>query len=144
MSRGEGTRRSCPAGQLLSGRTSGPIFLSTRRVADGTVHENDVDPVSRRRRMGYRTAERHIDTATGGWELHDLRHSRLTHAGEDSATEADLMNLSGHEDRRTLQRYLKPSNEGTHRRLDAMDVQRGTWTPTAVQLAARLADTTQT
>lgn len=127
-------------GQLLSGRTSGPVFLSTRRVADGTVHEDDVDPVSRRRRMSYRTAERHIDAATGGWELHDLRHSRLTHAGEDGATEADLMNLSGHEDRRTLQRYLKPSKEGTHRRLDAMDVQRGTWTPTADQLATRLAE----
>jgi hypothetical protein len=28
------------------------------------------------------------------------------------------MNLSGHEDRHTLQRHLKPSKEGTHRRLD--------------------------
>lgn len=131
-------------GQLLSGRTSGPIFLSTRQASAGTVLEVDVDPVSRRRRMSYRTAERHIDAATGGWELHDLRHSRLTHAGEDGATEADLMNLSGHEDRRTLQRYLKPSKEGTHRRLDAMDVQRGTWTPTAKQLATRLAENTAT
>ncbi|MEV1115536.1 hypothetical protein AB0I91_10750 [Actinosynnema sp. NPDC049800] len=38
-----------------------------------------------------------------------------------TATEADLMNLSGHEDRRTLERYLEPSKEGTHRRLDAID-----------------------
>jgi len=89
--------------------------------------------------MTYRTAERHLGTASGGWDLHDLRHSRLTHAGEDGATEADLMNLSGHEDRRTLQRYLKPSKEGTHRRLDEIDAHRGTWTPGAEELVARMA-----
>jgi integrase/recombinase XerC len=49
------------------------------------------------------------------------------------------MNLSGHEDRRTLQRYLKPSKEGTHRRLDDIDKQRGAWTPTTDELAARMA-----
>lgn len=48
----------------------------------------------------------------------DRADSRLAHAGEDGATEAGLMNFSGHEDRRTRQRYLKPSKEGTHRRLD--------------------------
>ncbi|RJQ74212.1 ASCH domain-containing protein [Pseudonocardiaceae bacterium YIM PH 21723] len=125
-------------GQLIGKRTSGPIFLSARIAKDGTVLEGDIDPVSRRRRMGYRNAERRIGEATGGWDLHDLRHSRLTHAGEDGATEADLMNLSGHEDRRTLQRYLKPSKEGTHRRLDAIDAQRGNRTPTANELAARM------
>jgi len=93
-------------GQLL-GRRIGPVFLSTRRAPeDGTVLDKDIDPHSRRRRMTYRTADRHLGAATDGWDLHDLRHSRLTHAGEDGATEADLMNLSGHEDRRTLQRYL--------------------------------------
>lgn len=91
--------------------------------------------------MTYRTAERHLDAATGGWDPHDLRHSRLTHAGEDGATEADLMNLSGHEDRRTLQRYLKPSKEGTHRRLDALDNRRGAWTLSADELATRMART---
>jgi integrase/recombinase XerC len=113
-------------GQLLGRRCTGPVFLSTRRAADGdgTVPERDVDPASRRRRMTYRTAERHLGAATNGWDLHDLRRSRLTHAGENGATEADLINLSGHEDRRTLQRYLKPSKEGTHRRLDAIDARR--------------------
>jgi integrase/recombinase XerC len=88
--------------------------------------------------MTYRTGERHLGAATGGWDVHDLLHSRLTHAGEDRATEADLMNLSGHEDRRTLQRYLKPSKEGTHRRLDGLDTQRGTWTPSADELDTRM------
>jgi integrase/recombinase XerC len=126
-------------GQLLGRRRTGPVFLSTRRAPeDGTTHPGDVDPTSRRRRMPYRTAERHIDIATNGWDLHDLRHSRLTHAGEDGATEADLMNLSGHRDRRTLQRYLHPSKGGTHRRLDAIDARRGAWTPDAEELAARM------
>ncbi|MFE2754027.1 tyrosine-type recombinase/integrase [Actinosynnema sp. NPDC059335] len=126
-------------GQLLGRRRTGPVFLSTRLAPeDGTVPARDVDPSSRRRRMTYRTAERHLGVATSGWDLHDLRHSRLTHAGEDGATEADLMNLSGHEDRRTLQRYLKPSKEGTHRRLDAIDARRPERTPDAAELAARM------
>ncbi|MBF6284493.1 site-specific integrase (plasmid) [Nocardia farcinica] len=125
-------------GQLLAGRTRGPVFLSTRVVRDGTVDNRDVDPVTGRRRMGYRTVERRLDAATGGWDPHDLRHSRLTHAGEDGATEADLMLLSGHEDRRTLQRYLHPSKEGAHRRLDDIDARRGTWTPSAADLAERI------
>ncbi|MFE3279545.1 tyrosine-type recombinase/integrase [Nocardia sp. NPDC059239] len=125
-------------GQLLAGRGAGPIFLS-RRVApdDGTVAAGDVDPVSRRRRMSYRTTERHLGAATGGWDPHDLRHSRLTHAGEDGATEADLMNLSGHEDRRTLQRYLNPSKDGTHRRLDDIDAGRGVARPDRPDLPFR-------
>ncbi|MGI8310982.1 hypothetical protein [Saccharopolyspora hattusasensis] len=49
------------------------------------------------------------------------------------------MKLSGREDRRTLQRYLKPSKESTHQRLDEIDAQRGTWTPSAEELAARMA-----
>lgn len=127
-------------GQLLGRRRTGPVFLSTRRAPeDGTARSGEFDNSSRRRRMTYRTAERHLGTATSGWDLHDLRHSRLTHAGEDGATEADLMNLSGHEDRRTLQRYLRPSKEGTHRRLDEIDAQRSTWTPSAEELAARMA-----
>jgi integrase/recombinase XerC len=125
-------------GQLLAGRTAGPVFLSTRVVRDGTVDDRDLDPVTGRRRMGYRTVERRLDTATGGWDPHDLRHSRLTHAGEDGATEADLMLLSGHEDRRTLQRYLHPTKDGAHRRLDDIDARRGAFTPSATDLADRL------
>jgi integrase/recombinase XerC len=125
-------------GQLLAGRSRGPVFLSTRVVRDGIVEDRDLDPDTGRRRMVYRTAERRLDTASGGWNLHDLRHSRLTHAGEDGATEADLMLLSGHEDRRTLQRYLHPSKEGAHRRLDDIDARRAAATPSAATLAERL------
>ncbi|MDE1675152.1 tyrosine-type recombinase/integrase [Nocardia gipuzkoensis] len=131
-------------GQLLAGRSNGPVFLSRPTAPyDGTVPDRNIDPVGRRRRMSYRTAERHLGAATGGWDLHDLRHSRLTHAGEDGATDTDLMNLSGHEDRRTLQRYLTPSKDCTHRRLDDIDARRATWTPGADELAARLTEAAQ-
>jgi hypothetical protein len=83
--------------------------LSAGAEAAGSVaaYETTPDPVAI---VDLRTAERHLGAATGGWDLHDLRHSRLTHAGEDGAAEADLLNLSGHEDRRTLQRYLNLGN----------------------------------
>ncbi|MFI6368343.1 hypothetical protein ACIBG0_37100 [Nocardia sp. NPDC050630] len=87
--------------QPLTARSSGPIFLSRRTAPDdGTIPTRDIDLVSRRRRMNHRTAERYLAVETSGWDPHNLRHSRLTHAGEDSATDTDLMNLSGHEDRR--------------------------------------------
>lgn len=134
------TRTAALLGQLLSGRPAGPVFLSRARPAVGTVPEHDLDPASGYRRMSYHTAARHLRTATGGtWSLHDLRHSRLTHAGEDGATEADLLNLSGHDDRRSLQRYLAPSKEGTHARLDALDTKRSHWTPDPSAIAAQLA-----
>jgi integrase/recombinase XerC len=47
------------------------------------------------------------------------------------------MNLSGHEDRRTLQRYLNPPG-GHHRRLDEIDAHRPTWTPSTEELGARM------
>lgn len=34
----------------------------------------------------------------------------------------------------------RPSKDGIHRRLDGLDVQRGTWTPNADELTARLAE----
>jgi hypothetical protein len=72
----------------------------------------------------------------GGTTLDALLPAQPCRRGR--ATEADLMNLSGHEDRHTLQRYLKPSKEGTHRRLDEIDAHRPTWTPSADELVARL------
>ncbi|WP_182543135.1 tyrosine-type recombinase/integrase [Halosaccharopolyspora lacisalsi] len=54
-------------GQLLGTRTSGPVFLSDRTPRDGTVRDTDCDPETGRRRMTYRTAARHLATATGGW-----------------------------------------------------------------------------
>lgn len=134
-------------GQLLGIRAAGPLFLSARVAMAGTVRAGDGDPDSGgRRRMTYRTADRHLAAATRhlpfagyGWNLHDLRHSRLTHLGEAGASELDLMILSGHEDRDTLQRYLHPTKEGAHRRIDDIDTRRSAWTPEADEIAARMA-----
>jgi integrase/recombinase XerC len=50
------------------------VFLSARLAPeDGTVPVGEFDPVSRWRRMTYRTADRHLAAATDGWDLHDLR-----------------------------------------------------------------------
>ncbi|MGW5384000.1 hypothetical protein [Nocardia sp. NPDC003963] len=125
--------------QLLVGGRTGPVYLS-RRVApdDGTAVAADIDLVTRRRWMSYRAAERHLAAATGGWDLHELRHPGSPTPGRTAPPEADLMNLPGHEDRRILQRYLKPSKDGTHRRLDDVDAKRGTWTVGVDELTARL------
>ncbi|MFI0425156.1 tyrosine-type recombinase/integrase [Spongiactinospora sp. 9N601] len=50
----------------------------------------------------------HCAGAPGGWTLHQLRHSRLTHLGEDGWSAAMLMGLSGHTNLRSLGIYTTP------------------------------------
>jgi integrase len=47
----------------------------------------------------------------GPFTLHQLRHSRLTHAAEDGASTPMLMRMSGHTSVRSLGRYARPSAE---------------------------------
>ncbi len=74
---------SRPTGELLawllSGRTAGPVFLTTRRAATGTAR-SDICPLTRRARMSYRRAAeifaattRPLDPDGHGWTLHQLR-----------------------------------------------------------------------
>ena len=42
----------------------------------------DLDPDTGRARLSYRRAAEVFKEATGGWTLHQLRHSRLTHLAE--------------------------------------------------------------
>ena len=46
---------------------------------------------------------------SGGKTLHQLRHSRLTHLGDQNVSAPLLMAISGHKRLATLQRYVKPS-----------------------------------
>jgi integrase len=48
----------------------------------------------------------------GPCTLHQLRHSRLTHAAEDGASTPVLMKLSGHTSVRSLAKYARVSDEG--------------------------------
>jgi len=72
--------------RLLAGRRSGPVFLTDRKACP-SVARHDIDPSTGRARISYRRAaelfEAHTDHYDDGpYTLHQLRHSRLTHAAE--------------------------------------------------------------
>jgi integrase len=102
-----GTARLLP--RLITGRTSGPLFLARRRPAPARAPANaDICPHTGRARLSYERAEYLFKQATG-CTLHQLRHSRLTHLGEDGWSAPMLMALSGHENLSTLGIYVNPS-----------------------------------
>lgn len=103
-----GTARLLP--RLIAGRTSGPLFLASRRPAPARVPaDGDICPHTGRARLSYERAEYLFKQASGGRTLHQLRHSRLTHLGEDGWSAPMLMAMSGHENLRTLGIYVNPS-----------------------------------
>ncbi|MET8801044.1 site-specific integrase [Nocardia sp. NPDC004568] len=106
-----GTARLLP--RLLAGRRQGPVFLTDRK-AKPDVAAPDIDPDTGRARLSYRRAlelfEHHTtDFGRGPFTLHQLRHSRLTHAAEDGASTPMLMRMSGHASVRSLGEYARPS-----------------------------------
>ncbi|WP_316250501.1 site-specific integrase [Tsukamurella columbiensis] len=108
-----GTARLLP--RLLAGRRRGPVFLTDRKAKPG-VAVDDVDPATLRGRLSYRRAlelfeEHTAEFARGPFTLHQLRHSRLTHAAEDGASTPMLMRMSGHTSVRSLGKYARPSAE---------------------------------
>ncbi|MER6948683.1 site-specific integrase [Nonomuraea sp. NPDC000554] len=66
-------------------------------------------------------ATKGYDPAGEGFTLHRLRHSRLTHLGEDGWSAPMLMALSGHENLRTLGIYVNPSAEAVAAALAEQD-----------------------
>jgi integrase/recombinase XerC/integrase/recombinase XerD len=109
-----GTARLLP--RLLAGRESGPVFLTDRK-ARPSVARADVDPSTGRGRLSYRRAAELFEIHTSGFDggpytLHQLRHSRLTHAAEEGASTPVLMKLSGHASVRSLTKYARVSDEG--------------------------------
>jgi integrase/recombinase XerC/integrase/recombinase XerD len=103
-----GTARLLP--RLLEGRRSGPLFL-TRRRARLPLAAVDVDPASGGARLSYRRAAELFEQQTGGWILHQLRHSALTHAAEAGANTSTLLAYSGHTSVASLARYARVSPE---------------------------------
>ena len=102
-----GSARLLP--RLIGGRTRGPLFLADRRPvparAPATV---DRCPQTGRGRLSYRRAEALFCAASGGWTLHQLRHSALTHLAEQNVSLPLLMAKSRHASLRSLQRYARP------------------------------------
>ncbi len=107
-----GTARLLP--RLLNGRRAGPVFLTARR-ARLPLAAADLDPASGQARLSYRRAAELFAEATGGWTLHQLRHSALTHAAEAGANTATLLAYSGHTSVASLARYTRVSPEALAR-----------------------------
>ncbi|MGI8902417.1 MAG: site-specific recombinase, partial [Solirubrobacteraceae bacterium] len=105
-----GSARLLP--RLIAGRVRGPVFLAERRSAPArTPAAADLCPATGRGRLSYRRAEELFHAASGGWTLHQLRHSAITHLAEADVGLALLMAKSRHTSLRSLQRYARPGPE---------------------------------
>ncbi|SDN73686.1 tyrosine-type recombinase/integrase [Streptomyces wuyuanensis] len=111
-----GTARLLP--RLLKGRTRGPVFVTHRRPGPGkVVSPRDVCPDTGFARLSYGQARALLDEHTAvrgpgtGWDLHEYRHSSLTHLGEAGASLLMLMAKSRHKKPENVRRYFKPSPE---------------------------------
>ncbi|MEV6860388.1 tyrosine-type recombinase/integrase [Streptosporangium subroseum] len=117
-----GTAQLLP--RLLRGRTRGPVFLTDRK-APARTPTTDVCKTTGRGRLSYRRAAELFEALTrplahpgivdaaelelrGGWTLHQLRHSALTHEAEDGTNTPTLLARSRHASVRSLERYARP------------------------------------
>jgi integrase len=102
--------------RLVAGRPSGPVFVTDRRAsarrAPATV---DLCPHTGRARLSYRRAQELFAAATGGWTLHQLRHSAITHLAEQNVALPLLMAKSSHTSLRSLQKYARPGVDAVAR-----------------------------
>jgi integrase len=105
-----GSARLLP--RLIAGRTRGPLFLAERAPVPARVPAAvDRCPDTGRARLSYRRAEALFRQASGGWTLHQLRHSALAHLAEENVSLPLLMAKSRHASLRSLQRYARPGSE---------------------------------
>ncbi|WP_228807648.1 site-specific integrase [Nocardia otitidiscaviarum] len=109
-----GTARLLP--RLIRDRTRGPVFVTHRRPGPGKyLADRDVCPTTGLARLSSTRPATSLDAATAvdgpgtGWDLHELRHSGLTHLGESGASLLELMAKSRHRKTENLRRCFKPS-----------------------------------
>ena len=101
------------------------MFLTDRRPAPGRAPAlADVCPFTGRARLSYRRAEEIFRDASGGWTLHQLRHSAITHLAEDNVALPMLMAKSRHTSLRSLQKYARPSADAVAALTAAHDPER--------------------
>ena len=103
-----GTARLLP--RYLTSRRRGPVFV-TNRQPNQVPAGPDQCPDTGLGRLSYNRAWSAFKEASGGWTLHQLRHSALTHLGEAGVSAILLQAKSRHQDPRTLARYAKPGIE---------------------------------
>ena len=106
--------------RLLAGRTIGPVFVADR-LPTRALPNIDLCPVTGRGRLSYRRAAELFSEMTGGWMLHQLRHSALTHAAEDGTSTPILLARSRHASVRSLERYARPGPEAVARHVAEHD-----------------------
>jgi integrase len=105
-----GSARLLP--RLIADRARGPLFLADRAPVPARAPAAvDRCPDTGRARLSYRRAEALFRQASGGWTLHQLRHSSLTHLAEQNVSLPLLMAKSRHTSLRSLQRYARPGPE---------------------------------
>jgi len=96
--------------RYLAGREHGPLFLTDLAPAPARQPARaDLDPASGHARLSYRRAAQLFRDTTGGWTLHQLRHSRLTHLAEAGVQLPILMAKSRHTSLTSLAVYAQPT-----------------------------------
>ncbi len=108
--------------ELVGARSRGPLFVTERRPT-GDVATTDRDLYTGRARcLSYRRAHELFEAATAGWwALHQLRHTRLSHFGDDGVDLHALKAISGHKSFRSLEGYLHASDDAVKRVYDHRD-----------------------
>jgi integrase/recombinase XerC/integrase/recombinase XerD len=109
--------------RLLRSRKRGPVFLAD--IAPGRRPAlADLDPDSGRARLSYRRTAQRFSEASGGWTLHQLRHSRLTHLAEAGVQLPLLMTKSRHTSLTSLAVYARPTFEAVAQATARLDPHR--------------------
>ena len=91
-------------------RRRGPLFVTTG-LPNVVPAELDRSPDGRGRLSYQRAWSLFREASEAQWTLHQLRHSALTHLGEDGVSAPLLMAKSRHRDLRTLSRYVRPGTK---------------------------------
>ena len=101
-------------GRYLASCDSGPLFLTRWRTRTAPARR-DLHAATGQARLSYRSAAAEFRRQSGGWTLHQLRHSSLTHLAESGASAVMLQAKSRHRDLRTLSVYIWPGVEAVAR-----------------------------
>jgi integrase len=103
-------------------RTSGPVFLAQYQpVPARRPGQSDICPHTGRARLGYDRARILLAEHTGGWTLHQLRHSAATHLGDKKVPLQLIMAKTRHKSPRTVMRYVNPGPEAVAEITELLD-----------------------